>query len=74
MQRLVSFLFLQSSILAEEERADVLSLIAFLLSCGCKCYVPLSHGSTGLIAVCDCGISWSYSLYVLVILSILQSQ
>ena len=42
MQYFVSFLFLQSYILAEEERTGCLSLIAFLLSCGSKCYCKFS--------------------------------
>ena len=33
---------------------------AFLMSRGCC--VTLPRGATGLSAVCDCGISWSYSL------------
>ena len=45
MQYLVFFLFLQSSILAEEERAGCFSIIGFLLSCGRKCYVSLSRCS-----------------------------
>ena len=28
----------------------------------CKCHVALPHGAVGLSAVCDCGISGSYSL------------
>ena len=27
-----------------------------------KCYVTLPHGAVGWSAVCECGISWSYSL------------
>ena len=43
MQYLVSLLFLQSSILAEEERAGCFSLIVFLLSCGCVWYHGLVY-------------------------------
>ena len=28
------------------------------------CCVALPHGATGLSAVCDYGISWSYSLFL----------
>ena len=30
----------------------------------CRCYrsVSLLHGAVGWSAVCDCGVSWSYSL------------
>ena len=31
------------------------------------CCVALPHNTTGLSAVCDCGISWSYSLTICVI-------
>ena len=44
----------------ERERAVCSTLFAFLVSC--DCYVALSHEALGLSAVCDCGISWSYSL------------
>ena len=30
--------------------------------CDCKCSVVLPFGDVGCSAVCDCGISWSYSL------------
>ena len=30
--------------------------------CYYKCSVALPHGASGWSAVCDCGISWSYSL------------
>ena len=32
------------------------------MSCGCSCFVTLPHGAEGWYAVCDCGISLSYSL------------
>ena len=44
----------------ERERAVCSTLFAFLVSC--DCYVALSHEAFGLSAVCDCDISWSYSL------------
>ena len=34
---------------------DIMSLLVFL-------QVSLPHGAVGWSAVCDCGISWSYSL------------
>ena len=36
--------------------------IAFRKSYYCKCPVVLPHGAMGWSVVCDCGISWSYSL------------
>ena len=33
------------------------------MSCYCKCPVALPHGAVGWSAVCDCGISWSSSLF-----------
>ena len=47
----------------ERERAISSALFAFLVSC--DCYVALSHEALGLSAVCDYGISWSYSLVFL---------
>ena len=46
----------------DEERADGFSLIVYFMSCDCLCSVALPRGSVGWSAVCDCGISWSYSL------------
>ena len=43
------------------EVAGYLTLIVFLLSCGCWCSVALPLNWS---ALCDCGISWSYSLSV----------
>ena len=63
MQYLVSFLFLQSCILAEEKRAGCFSLIVFLLSCDFKYYVYLSHGAVGRFAVCDFVTCWSFPVY-----------
>ena len=44
----------------ERERAVCSTLFAFLVSC--DGYVALSHEALGLSVVCDCCISWSYSL------------
>ena len=41
-------------------RADYFTVIVFLVSF--DCYVWLSLGAVGWSAVCDCSISWSYSL------------
>ena len=38
---------------------------AFLMLCDCKSSVVILGGAMGLSVVCDCGISWSYSLAVL---------
>ena len=45
-----------------EERAGCFALLVFLVS-RCCC-VALPRGVTGLSAVCDCGISRSYSLSI----------
>ena len=39
----------------ERERAGCFALFVFLVSR--DCCVALSHGATGLSAICDCGIS-----------------
>ena len=36
--------------------------------------MALPHGAMGWSAVCDCGISWSYSLFVLNIFVLQQQQ
>ena len=46
-----------------EERAGWFALFVFLVSH--DCCVALPHDAMGLSAVCDCGISWSYSLTIL---------
>ena len=63
-QYLVSFLVFNQ--LAEVGRADCVALIVFLLAYGCKCSVSLSHDDTCWPALCKCGISWSYSLFLIV--------
>ena len=66
IQYLVSFLDLQSSWYGRENW--LLTLIVFLMSCDCKCYVALLRYTRDVSAVCDCGLSWLYiiSLYSLV--------
>ena len=56
----MSFLVLQSSYV--EKRAGCFTLIVFLMSCDCKFSVAFPHGWVGLPF--DCGISWSYSLFL----------
>ena len=51
-----------------EERAGCFALFVFLVSS--DCCVALSHDATGLSAVCDCGISSSYSLTIFILNSI----
>ena len=45
-----------------EERAGCFALFVFLVSRDCCMALP--HDAEGLSAVCDCGISWSYSLTI----------
>ena len=51
-----------SIVLTEEQRAKCFTLIVLLLSYVCTCSMSLPHAAVSLSAVCDCGISWSYSL------------
>ena len=44
-----------------------INYLIWLMSCFCLCSVSLPHGAVGLSAVCDYGISWSYSLFFVVI-------
>ena len=39
-----------------------LLLLSFRMSCDCKCSVVLLHSAVCWSAVCDCGISYPYSL------------
>ena len=39
-----------------------LFLISCLMSCNCNCSVTIPRGALGLPAVCECGISLSYTL------------
>ena len=54
----MSILFLQSS--DGEERAGCFAQFVLLMSRDCNVAHP--HNATGLCAVFDCGIFWSYSL------------
>ena len=44
-----------------EESAGCFTFNVFLMTCGCY-YLPLPQGAVDWSTVCDCGISWSYSL------------
>ena len=46
----------------EEKKAGCFAVIVLQMSCHCKCSVALPHGAMGWSAVCDYGISCSYSL------------
>ena len=48
--------------LEEEEKAGCFAIIVLQMYCYYKCSVALPHGAVGWSAVCNCGISWSYSL------------
>ena len=50
---------------AIRERAGCFTLIVVLMSCQCWCSVVLPHCAMGWSAVCDLGISFSYSLTIL---------
>ena len=51
----------------------MVDLLLLLLYCYCKCSVALPHGVLDWFAVCDCGISWSYSLTLVVSVPIYKS-
>ena len=52
----ITLTFLVLYHLDEEEKAGSFAIIAFWVSCYCKCLVTLPHGATGWSAVYDCGI------------------
>ena len=60
IQYFMPFLFCNH--LDGERRVGCFTLIAFLISCGCKCSVALPHCTMGWFAVRDCGVSYSYLL------------
>ena len=62
MHYLASFLALQSSC-REKKRATCFTLTVFLVSYDCLWSLALPHGAVGWAAVCECDISWSYSLF-----------
>ena len=52
-----SVLYVPVFYLGGEERACCFTLIVFLVSCDCQCFMTLPLCAVGLSAVCDCGIS-----------------
>ena len=62
MHYFVSILVLQYH-LEEEEKAGCFAIIVQIY-CWIRWFVALPHGAMGWYAVCDCGISGSYSLFV----------
>ena len=64
----VSILVLQSSWWGRKSW-----LLCFVCLPGSRnCCVALAHNVTGLSAVCDCGISWSYPLFLVKIYPLVQ--
>ena len=63
MQYLVSFLYLQLSILVKEESACCFSFIDLLQLVTVGVMLSLSHSVENWLAMCDCGISWLYLLF-----------
>ena len=55
-------IYVHSYHLEEEEKAICFAFIVLQMYCYRKCSVALPHGAMGWLAVCDCGISGSYSL------------
>ena len=60
MQYYVSFLVLQSSCWGRD--SWLLDFFVFLMSCVCYCSLSVPHSAVDWSAVCDCVISWPYSL------------
>ena len=54
-------------------RAGCFTLIVFLMSCACKCYVTFANGAIGWSAVCDCGIFFNFFLMILYIFQLFSS-
>ena len=52
------------AIISPGKRELVALLYCLLMSCNCYCSMSFPHGGVGLSAVSDCGISWSYLLYL----------
>ena len=48
--------------LEEEEKAGCFAIVSYRCIVTIKCSVALSHSAVGWFEVCDCGVSWSYSL------------
>ena len=46
-------------------RRGCFTLVVFLLSCGCPFSMSFPHGAMGWSVYCDCGISWSFSVFSL---------
>ena len=44
-------------------KRELVALLFVFLVC-CDCFVALPRGAMGLSAVCDCGASSSYSLFI----------
>ena len=49
--------------LLRKGRADCFTSIVILLSFGCLCFVSLPNSTLSWSMVCDCGISWAYSIF-----------
>ena len=59
---LCSFLFCNH--LDDKVKAGCFAFIVFWMSCYCKCPVALPHSAKDGSAVCDCGISRTYLLFI----------
>ena len=70
-----ALLFVLSSfaiIFKRKRESCCFAFIVLRMSCYCKSFVTLPHGAVGWSALCDCGISWSYSLFVSPTLTLIQ--
>ena len=57
--------------LSDEMLAGYFTENVFLLSCGCLYSVFLPRGAMSWYVVCDCGISWSFSLVFFLLMRLL---
>ena len=60
-------------IILKRKRAGCFAFIVLRMSCYCKCFVALPPDGVGWSAVCDCGISFSYSLTFWLIFSLTKA-
>ena len=62
----VLLLVLSSFAIILKRKRKLVAVIVLRMYCSCGCSVALPHDAVGWSALCDCGISLSYSLTFLV--------
>ena len=61
---ILCLVFVGNTALSVLSSLSIILLYVFLVSCDSMCFVAFPHGAMGYYAVCNCGISWSYLLFV----------